>query len=163
VIGAVGIVVTLLNVPTILDAAGRVGAGEGLPPEFEGAGGMVRVFTTAFAFVVFTFLICLGLAVTLSSLASALGAPFPMLTSSLFVAGLLSLAVTVTLALYRSPFFVAAFVGTLLAFLLGSVAAVERELNVFWATFTLGLIAFLITGFGTLFAAGHIKDDGRPG
>jgi hypothetical protein len=95
-IGLAGIVVTLLASPSMLEAFSRARS-EQLPPQLAGAGGVVRLASLIFVLLAFTLLVAIGLVVSLSSVASALGATAPVLCSTLLIAALFSLATTLTL------------------------------------------------------------------
>jgi hypothetical protein len=153
VIGIAGIGVTMLTAPASLDAMNRVRIGEGLPSEFGGASGMVRVFAITFAFTVFTFLIGLGLSVTLSTIARAMGAANPMLMSAMMIGALFCLATSGTLAIYRSPFAVPGFVGSVLLVILSCVAALQATSEGFWPTLAFGTVIFMVTGVASLISA----------
>lgn len=163
VIGMAGIGVTMLTAPHVFDAASRIRAGEGLPREFSGAAGFVRVFTITFALVVFTFLIGLGLAVTLATVARAMGSAWPMLTASLLIGAVLGIALTATFAIYRSNLAAPAFVGSVLLIVLGMVAALHRDLDGFWGAMGVGIAIFIATSLGAIMVVAGIGSDRGPG
>jgi hypothetical protein len=151
VIGIVGIVLTLLTAPTILDAVGAVSSGGGMPADFAGASGAIRIFAVLTILFVLGLLVVLGAAITLSTLFRALGAHHPVVAAFGITCGTLALAVTATLAILGIRFWVAGFVGTLGLFVVGVVACKdEPELQGVGIAALIGLALFLITGLGTL-------------
>jgi len=152
VVGLVGIVLTILTAPALLDAVGQVSSGEGMPAEFSGVGGAIRVFCVLMILFVLVLLVILGLSTTLSALTRALGAKHPFLAALTAVAALVSLAVTVTLGAFESAFWAAGFVGSLGWCVLSFVACRDGEdLKSFSDTGVTFVILLLATGLGTLF------------
>lgn len=111
VIGAVGIIITILTSPTMLDAIGQIGNASSLPPEFSGASGAIRIFSVLFVLFAFTLLVMIGLAIVLAPVFQSAGSARPFLTAFFGVAAMTSLAVTATLAILSISYWVAGFVG----------------------------------------------------
>lgn len=151
VVGIVGIIATLLTAPTILDAVGSLTAGGAMPAEFAGASGAIRIFSVLAILFVLALLVVLGVAVTLSTLFGSLGAHHPVIAALGITCGTLALAVTTTLAILGIRFWVAGFVGTMGLIALGAVACKDGEqLHGVGITGLVGVVLFLVTGFGTL-------------
>jgi hypothetical protein len=126
VIGLVGIVLTLLTAPSILDAFGHVTAGQGLPREFNTVSGGIRVFGVMVVLGVLLLLVIIGASITLSTFFKAAGAGHPTLAASWLVLGIFGMAATATLGLFRSPLWVPGFVGSLGALLIAA-AAMDKD------------------------------------
>ncbi|SRR5258705_3337107 len=152
VIGLVGIVITLLTAPSILDAFGQVTAGHGLPNEFNTVSGAIRVFGVMLVLAVLLLLTIMGASITLSTLFKATGAGHPTFAATALVLGVFGMAATATFGVFRSPLWVPGFVGSLGALLSGG-AAMGKDDPDGTAPGMLALIfliLFLMSGLGTL-------------
>jgi len=92
VVGVVGIVLTLLTAPSVIDAFGDVASGEGLPPALNSFSGGVRVFAVMLVLCLLVLLVAVGASITLSTLFKAAGATHPILSASCLVLGVLGMA-----------------------------------------------------------------------
>jgi hypothetical protein len=158
VIGIVGIVVTVLTAPAMLDALGNVGGKGALPPEFAGVGGAIRIFSVLFVLIVMILVVLLGLSITISTLAKALGACHPLAVALCTTLGASALAVTITLGVIGSSLWIPGFVG-FLGLALCSLTACRDNEKLESTTITAGIfvVLFLITGAinrGSVAAAG---------
>lgn len=154
VIGLVGIVVTLLTAPTILDAFGQVTAGQGLPPEFNTVSGAIRIFGVMLVLAILVLLVIIGASITLSTFFKAAGAGHPTFAASALVIGLFGMATSATFGIFRNPLWVPAFVGSFGALLSAGAAmgSNDPEGEVPAGIAVVFLILFLITGIGALIA-----------
>ena len=151
VVGIIGIVLTLLTAPTILDAFGSIASGKEMPVEFANASGVIRIFCVLFILFILLLLVVMGMAITLSTIFKALGASNPTLASLLGVIGIVSLALTATLAVLGVRFWVPGAVGTLGLFVMSFVACADDDQygNVAGTAIAF-LLLFFVTGLGTL-------------
>lgn len=146
VVGLVGIVLTALTAPAALDALGQISSGSGVPAEFAGVGGAIRVFVVLFVLIALLFLVALGFTITLSTLTRALGGANPLHVSGAIVCALLSFATCATLLVFSGMFWLPAFVGGLVLLIMGFVGANDPDGGDFWGVFGLGLIPFIVCG-----------------
>lgn len=151
VIGAVGIIVTVLASPAMLDALGQIGPSGNLPPEFSGISGAVRIFAVLFVMLCFVLLLMIGLALVLSAVFRALGSGHPFLTGFFAIATVVCLAVTVTLAVISINYWIAGFIASfmLVWMTFASTEKAEEDGSASSSLGTIGLIGsilFLITG-----------------
>ena len=153
-IGLVGILVTVLSSPSFVDGFYKIRAADGLPPQFEGLAGGIRLFCVMFVLLIFGFLVLLGLAMTLTRIAAGMGAARPMLCASFLVAGLTCLAVTATLAAYRSSYAVPAAVSALTLVLLGVASGMSGDTLLLWVT--LGVGGLTAVGLGVAAHSGML-------
>lgn len=153
VIGAIGIAVTILTAPSLLDTLSHIGGGGAIPKELASVGGAIRIFAVLFILIVFMAVLLFGLSVTLSSVFRAFEAKHPTISAMLCVSSLTALAVTMTLAFLDNIFWVPGFVGTI-----GLVVAMltslrdDDEHGGTWGVIALFLFLFFGTGFFTLLA-----------
>lgn len=145
-IGLAGIVVTLMATPSFLDGMYRIRAGEGLPDQFGGIAGGVRVFCIVFVMLVFAFLVVLGLSLALADVAIGLGAARPVLAAALMVAALGVTAATVTLAVYRLNAALPAALATVTLGGMSLLAALDPSPVLFWSALTTGALAMVGAG-----------------
>jgi hypothetical protein len=151
IIGAAGIVVTLLTAPALLDAIGQMSGPGSLPDEFTGASGAVRIFSVFFVLFCFCLLVILGLSVTVSTLAKSMGANHPFLTALFTVLAIVTLSITTSFAIMGIRFWVPAFVASLsFMWLIFAAATDDDELGNVKGITILGSALFLITGLGAL-------------
>jgi type III secretory pathway component EscU len=150
VIGLTGIIITLVNVQRLIPDINLFTNAKGAPPELHNFSSFMRVLIVVILLLLMLFLLGMGFAVTLSTVYRSLGAQYPLLSASMTILTLTSLAVTLAMALYRYRFWVAGFVGSAGGFVLATVAALNDDLANFWGTVAAVLFFFAITGFGTL-------------
>lgn len=150
VIGIVGIVLTLLTAPSILDAIDALGAGQALPREFAGIGGAIRIFSVVFVLVALVFLVSLGLSITLSTLASGLGAYHPMLCAGMAVGALICFSISITLAALGTPIWVPSLACAVALTILSVVAAADSHLPHFWVTGSIFVGILFLIGLATI-------------
>lgn len=151
VIGAIGIIVTILASPAMLDAFGQIGSSNGLPSEFGGISGAVRIFAVLFVLFCFVLLLMIGLSLVLSTVFRALGSGYPFLTGLFAIATVMCLAVTVTLAVLDVNFWITGFIAvfTLVWMTFASTQEPDEEgeaLGTVAVIAIVGSILFLISG-----------------
>lgn len=146
ILGIAGIVLTLTNIQRLIPDIEHFTRGKGAPPELDNVAGFARLYIVLFLLVLMMFLICFGLSVTASTLYKALGAKFPLLSSTMTIVAIVSLSLTVTLASFRNRFWVPGIIGTLASAILAVVSAVNPEINAFWSIIVISTIIFLIVG-----------------
>jgi lysylphosphatidylglycerol synthetase-like protein (DUF2156 family) len=164
VIGAIGIVVTILTAPAMLDAIGQIGGPSGLPPEFAGVSGAVRIFSVLFVLFAFAMLLMLGLALVMVPVFRSLGSAHPFLTGFFTVATVVSLAMTATLAALGINYWIAGFVASL-SLIWMTFATLEKdkedeEYGGIAVVATVGSIIFLFVGGIT--AMGNAASNNSP-
>jgi hypothetical protein len=148
-IGVVGIVLTLTNIRSLVPDIDHFTKGKGAPPELDNLSGFIRVYVVIFLLILMVFLICFGFSVTISALYEGLSAKFPLLAASMTTMGLIALTLTITLSSYRNRFWVPGVVGTFSAMVLSIISAVNPDISVFWTTFVVLSVVFLVTGVAT--------------
>lgn len=162
VVGAVGIVLTLLTAPSILDAFGEVAAGEGLPPALNSVRGGIQVFGVMLILSVLVLLVVVGASITLSTLFKAAGATRPILSASCLVVGAIGMAGSASLGIFGHLLWVPAFIGSFGALLVSTIAAHEKpESDAAIGVGVLFVMLFLLTGLFTLAAMGNAAREAR--
>lgn len=168
VIGAIGIVVTILASPAMLDAIGQMGGSGNLPPEFTGISGAVRIFAVLFVMFCFALLLVIGLSMVLSTVFRVIGSGHPFLTSLFAVMATLCLSVTVTLAVLHINYWITGFLafGTLFWMCFASTAKPDEDSEAISGIAGIaagGSILFLICGAVTVLAnAAASREDYPP-
>jgi hypothetical protein len=152
VIGLVGIIVTLLTAPTILDAFGQLTGGHGLPSEFNSVSGGIRIFAVMVVLAMLVMLVVIGASITLSTLFTAAGAGRPMLAASCVVVGVFGMALCATFGALQSLLWIPAFVGSLGVLLVGAASMGTKDPSGETAATiaALFIVIFLMTGLGTV-------------
>jgi hypothetical protein len=95
----------------------------------------------------------MGFSITLSTVYYSLSAYHALLASSFTIATVLALSVTAAMALYRIPFWIPGFLGTIGLAVSAIAAAVSPDVQAFWiaALVTLALVA--VAGLGVLISS----------
>ncbi|MBB4097878.1 hypothetical protein [Sphingomonas kyeonggiensis] len=164
VVGIIGIVVTILTAPAMLDAIGSIASGQSLPHEFSNVSGILRVFCVIFILIILMTLIIFGMSITLSSLLNILGANHPMMASTFFILGVTAFSVTATLGLFKILLWIPGVVGAIGCLVVFLVACFDDEkMENIWGTFGICIFVFLATGFVTVLAMTSTSDSSPSG
>ena len=152
VIGLVGLYFTVTNSGPALEALSRMGTGQGLPVEFQGAQGFIKVFLLILALSVLIALVLIGLAVLLGSLFKGLGAKNPLHASFSMTAAIFFGSVGVTGAIFGNPVWVFAVLFMLSCLVLTGVAGIDDgEDRGFWpCLFVLGAASVFVGGLSMI-------------
>lgn len=148
-VGIIGIVVSILTAPSLVETLGRakVTGGE---DEFAKLGRGLRLFGSIMVLGTFVFVLTLGLGLTIRTVMIDVGSAAPGVVGSLLAAGLVAASLTISLRLVSSWHWVPGFVGTLglaLSALVAGVRGVGPELG---GTVVFFILAFLVSGVGAL-------------
>ncbi|MFN4097309.1 MAG: hypothetical protein ACK4GG_11130 [Sphingomonas sp.] len=153
VVGVVGIIVTVLTAPAMLDAVGGLASGQAMPQEFRSVSGFIRVFCVLFVLVALLMMILIGMSITLGTLFKALNANHPTTAATLLVLAILASTISVTLAVFATYFWVPgviASVGLTVMFLTACLD--EKELSNTALAGVVTLFMFFGAGFVVLLA-----------
>lgn len=152
VTGLVGLYFTITNSGPALDALSRMGSGQGLPVEFQGAQGFIKVFLLILALSVLIALVLIGFAVLLGALFRGLGAANPLHASFSLVAALFFGSTAVTTAIFGNPIWVFAVLFMLSCLVLAGIAGVDDSGEIgFWpCLFMFGAASVVVGGIAMI-------------
>lgn len=148
VTGLVGLYFTVTSSAPALQALNQLGTSGGLPAEFQGAQGFIKVFLVLLAIIVLLCLVLIGLSILLGALFRGLGAKAPQHASFALVMALVFMAISLTLGVFgHALWLVTGMIGLLLGLVAG-VAAADGTQDSIWGTVGVGTFVILLAGGG---------------
>lgn len=155
IIGLVGLYFTVTNSAPALNALSSLSAGQGLPAEFDGAQGFIKVFLLILALSVLLSLVLIGVAILLAAVFRGLGAARPVHTAFSLMMSLLFAACGLTAAVYGNSTWVFAILFMLSCWVIAGIAGVsagnDPEGDPFWVClFLLGAASVVVGGLSQI-------------
>lgn len=145
-VALVGLYLAVTNGGAALEAIGQVGAGQGLPSEFKGAQGAIRVFIFIVILITLLALFFVGLAIVLGGLFRHLGAIMPLHSAFALIAAIVLGSAGLTLAIFGNYIWIPLIFLAGVCAVCSGIAAYDETKEIYWPLGLVGGVAVVLFG-----------------